>query len=156
TPKKEDGPTPKYTITNTLSNFRERPYRYDFEHGQTAWIAATTRKGDATIPKSVTAVRTSYREFTQHIGSITWAKTNGEEEGAGTAGQWVESNATPVRVHPGAKLEAKLIDGGPTGKVLVRCVSEVTGDKDKGYAYTLTIENLSSDAVSFKWAGLRG
>jgi hypothetical protein len=153
---KDNGQRPKYTITNTISSYREIPFRFGLDLDQSVWVAATVRKGNATIPKSITTVRTTYRPMAQHFGSVIVAKTTGEEISAGTAAQWFESNAAPVKAQTGAKLEAKLIDGGPTGKVLVRCVSEVTTDKEKGYTYTLTIENLSTEAVSFKWAGLKG
>src|SRR5207249_10931414 len=47
TPTKENGPPPKYTITNTVSNYRETPSRFELEPDEKMWIAATVRKGNA-------------------------------------------------------------------------------------------------------------
>ena len=153
---KDNGQRPKYTITNTISNYREIPFRFDLDQDQKVWVATTVKKGNATVPKSITTVRTTYRRMAQLECGVSVATTSGEETSAFPAVQWFESNTAAIKAQPGDKLEAKLVDGGANGKALVRCISEVTGDKEKGYTYTLTIENLSTEAVSFKWAGLKG
>src|SRR5262245_24319780 len=155
-PKTDNGVLGKVTITDTVTNHCERRIRFELDKDEGGVIAGVVKRGDATVPRSVTMVRTTYRRFVEGDGSLTILRVNGNLDSTFNANRWVEANQPPVKAHPGAKLEARLIDGGSTGKVLVRCVSEVTGDKEKGYTYTLTIENLSTEAVSFTWAGLKG
>jgi hypothetical protein len=68
---------------------------------------------------------------------------------------WTEADK-PVAAFPGGKLETKWVEGDKDGKVRVRIVSEVTGDKDKGYTYTYTVENTGDKAIHFQWAGWKG
>jgi len=156
TPTKDNGVLPKYSITDTVTNYCERRIRFELDKDEGGVIAAVVKRGNATVPRSITMVRTTYRRFVEADGSLTIVRVNGNLDSSFNANRWLEANQPPATAHPGAKLEAELIDGGPTGRVLVRCVSEVTGDKEKGYKYTLTIENLSTDAVSFKLAGRKG
>jgi hypothetical protein len=72
-----------------------------------------------------------------------------------SASRWIESDTT-VKAFPGGTLEAKLIDGGPKGTVLVRCVCAASGSRAKGYVLSYTVENLTNRPLRFKWAGLEG
>jgi hypothetical protein len=148
------GAKPGSVITDALTNdLTNMAFRFTTQHGEKGFVREAEKKGGETIPRSITMVRTSYRPAKEDDTTV-----DGVAEGSDFAFSpscWVESDV-PAKAFPGGKLEAKLIDGDEKGKVLVRCVSEVTGDKEKGYAYAYTVENLTDKPVQFKWAGLEG
>jgi hypothetical protein len=61
-----------------------------------------------------------------------------------------------VKAFPGGTLEAKLIDGGPKGTVLARCICAVSVSRARGYMVAYTVENLTDRPLRFQWAGLKG
>jgi hypothetical protein len=61
----------------------------------------------------------------------------------------------PVALGPDGVGEDVPVRPSPSG-IRCRFACAVTGDKDKSYAYTYTVENGDEKAVSFRWAGLSG
>jgi hypothetical protein len=145
------GPREQFSVTDMVSNH--------VTGSSLVFTIAGWAKG--TVPQAkdggsvLTMVRTTYRPVTaaypQFVDDLPGLGGHYEQQ----CGVWLESGRE-VTAFPGGKLEAKLIDGGEKGKVLVRCASEVTGDRDKGYTYTYTVENLTDKPISFRWADLEG
>ena len=143
-------------ITDRVANHRtERPFKFELDSDVKGVLAAATNKGKETTAASITMMRTTYRSHRERTGGVTIRETNGDEESVFSANRWAESDLK-AKAYPGHTLEAMLIDGGPTGTVLVRCSSDVSGDAEKGYTYTWNVENRTAAAVKVKWAGVEG
>jgi hypothetical protein len=125
---------------------------FNHSSGEKGWLPRASQKDNKTIPSSMTTVRTSYRPVDQYQVAISGGVTDGEQFSFGSM-CWSESNKH-VAAFPGGKLEAKLVHSD--GKVRVRLLSEVVGDKEKGYVYKYTVENLTNQPCQFQWAGLKG
>jgi hypothetical protein len=129
------------------------------DEGRGRLPAAGKDKNGKAVARSMTTARTTHRQIQEDSGgysSASWSRDFGFYQASNTANLWREANPGPWADPGRAALEAKLIEGDEKGKVLVRCASDVTGDKNKGYTCTYTVENLSDKAVQFKWAGFEG
>jgi hypothetical protein len=155
TPTRENGVMPRYVVTDVLTNHHVgEEYTFTVGKDVRGAIRQAGKRDGKVVPQSVTLVWTSYRGLTEGDGPVALFTVNGDES-AFSANRWVESNGA-AGAYPGRTLEAKLIEGGANGTVLAWCKSEVTGDKEKGYTYTYTVENRTEKPVTFKWAGLEG
>jgi hypothetical protein len=158
----DKGPKQGAVITETITNFRTdtwRTYHWHLGNDLGRLPTAEKNKDGKAVPRSMTMVRTTHRrveEVSDNCSSACWSRDFGFSEEASPANRWREANPGPWAEPGRVVLEAKLIEGDENGKVMVRCASDVTGDKDKGYTYTNTVENLSDKPVQFKWAGFEG
>jgi len=117
--------------------------------------AAVKKLNGEVVPSARTLIRTTYRPVRQLLDGVSGAVTGEKGEVFSfPGGCWTEAE-NPVAAFPGGKLETGLLDGDLKGKELLRAVSEVTGDKEKGYTYSYVIENLSDRSLGFRWNGMR-
>ncbi len=153
----DKGPKQGAVITDTMSNgYTDSWLWYAIRRGGNEGRLPTAgqTKDGKTLLRSMTAVRTTYRQIEEITDSVALFSDKVQEEH--TATRWLEAGPGPWAEPGRSPLEAKLIEGDAKGKVLVRCASDVSGDKDKGYTYTYTVENRSDKPVQFKWAGFEG
>jgi hypothetical protein len=148
-----DSPTPPLVVTEVVTNYTEHELVFSLKQGEKGVVAPAAKGLAGITPKSLTMIRTSYHLAHQVNGGVEG--TDGGNHFAFTACRWLESPAV-VQAFPGGALEARLIDGGPKGRVLVRCVCAVSGSRAKGYTYAYTVENLTDQPLRFRWAGLEG
>ncbi len=143
-------------ITDTMtSRLTDTGLTYALRLGDKGLLPKAETKDGKAVPQSMTAVRTTHRPVRQVTDIIAYREAKRAEDSTFTANRWGESDLG-IRNDAGRGVDAKLIEGGKNGTVLVRCACEVTGDKAKGYTYTYTVENLTDKPVRFKWAGLEG
>jgi hypothetical protein len=148
-----DDADPPRIVTDSMMNYTNQELVFSLKGGGKGIISAATKGLAGVTPRALTMVRTSHRLARQAMSGLEGTQ-NGHEF-AGTAMRWLESDAI-VKAFPGGTLEAKLIDGGPKGTVLVRCFCAASGSRAKGYILSFTVENLTDRPLRFKWAGLEG
>ncbi|HEY1379001.1 MAG TPA: hypothetical protein VGF55_19530 [Gemmataceae bacterium] len=153
----EKGDKVRWTVTDTARSYHtDARMFYVVSDKEKGTIARATKKANGeVVPSSVTMMWTSYTPPRQTQYALTGAITGNADDFA-SGGMYWSASANKIAAFSGGKLEAKLIDGDKTGKVRVRFASEVTGDKDKGYTYSYTVENLGDRPLFFKWAGFEG
>jgi hypothetical protein len=148
-----EGDFPASTITDVLTNYLPSTGLAVAVAGDAkAVVGKAKQDGGRVTPASVTMARTTYRPVTEGDGGVEGQATEEDREFAFPANRWVERDKKVVAVG-GAKLEATLAAGD---RMLVRCVSDVAYERDNGYRYTYTVENLGDRPVRVKWGGVEG
>ncbi len=143
-----DGPQEQHRITDYFVHFQPAEFRFQSSAGFRG-VVPPAKGGEQRL---VTAVRNTYRAVEDGYFQFT-SRLAGEGGNAMQDVHWVESKK-PARAFPGGRLEARLCDGDEKGKLIFRCVSEVTGDAKSGYTYTLSVENHTDRRARIQWAGL--
>src|SRR5262249_17179048 len=143
-------------VTETVTNHLPASgYVFSLRRGEKGFVPPAEKKVGPAVSRSLTLVRTTYRPLTEVTDAVTGTPDVGTNQFVFTPCRCGEVGAN-ARAFPGGRLEAKPVEGDANGQVLVRCASRVTGDADKGYEYTDTVENLSGKPLHFKWAGGEG